>query len=216
MQVARAASMPFDGRATTDSAAGPSGPSGHGGTTPEDRRRAALMAAALAGDRIAYERLLRESMSLVRRLCRSHAMADDRVDDVIQETLLTMHRIRRTFDPTRSFDAWLTAIARRRMVDVWRSSARILRREMHDEAAYESFADPSTDHAERNAPLLREGLQTAIASLPPAQRQAVEHLGLLGEAAAEASRATGRSVGSLRVNLHRALAALRAQLGGGS
>jgi DNA-directed RNA polymerase specialized sigma24 family protein len=49
----------------------------------------------------------------------------------------------------------------------------------------------------------------ALASLPPRQREAVQHLVLNEQSLAEASASTRRSKGSLKVNLHRALKALR-------
>ena len=55
-------------------------------------------------------------------------------------------------------------------------------------------------------------LKAAAALLPPGQRQAFELLGLEERSLAEVSASTGRSVVSLKVNLHRALKALRAKL----
>ena len=54
----------------------------------------------------------------------------------------------------------------------------------------------------------------AVASLPAGQRQAVEHLALADRSLDEAAALTGRSKGALKVNLHRALKALRARFGG--
>ena len=47
------------------------------------------------------------------------------------------------------------------------------------------------------------------------QRQAIEELALRERTLAEAAAATGRSTGALKVNLHRALKALRGQLAKG-
>jgi RNA polymerase sigma-70 factor (ECF subfamily) len=57
-------------------------------------------------------------------------------------------------------------------------------------------------------------LQAAIAALPQGQREAVELLKLRELSLAEASQQTGRSVSALKVNMHRALKALRLQLKG--
>lgn len=51
-----------------------------------------------------------------------------------------------------------------------------------------------------------------MAALPDGQRQAVEHLGLRELSLDETAALTGRSKGALKVNLHRALKALRASL----
>jgi RNA polymerase sigma-70 factor (ECF subfamily) len=55
-------------------------------------------------------------------------------------------------------------------------------------------------------------LQSAVDSLPAAQREAVHHLAINDETLAEAAAATNRSKIALKVNLHRALATLRARL----
>lgn len=172
------------------------------------------MAAAQAGDRIAYERVLADSVTLIRNVARGRGVAVDALDDVVQETLLTVHRVRHTYDPSRSYDAWLAAIAGRRAIDALRRHGRHGHREIHDDAAIDrhpGHGDASTA-SERVQQAYR--LRTAIAQLPPRQREAVEHLGLAERSLAEAAAATGRNAGALKVNLHRALKALRVHLHG--
>jgi Sigma-70 region 2 len=79
-----------------------------------DRRRAAWMVAAQAGDRAAYETLLRDCIPFIKQVARGKGIRPDLIDDVVQETLLTVHRARQTYDPNRSFTAWLRTIAQRR------------------------------------------------------------------------------------------------------
>ena len=50
------------------------------------------MAAAQTGDRAAYETLLRDCVSLIIGLARRQDVPADRVDDVVQEVLPTVHR----------------------------------------------------------------------------------------------------------------------------
>jgi RNA polymerase sigma factor (sigma-70 family) len=183
--------------------------------TPE-RQRAAWMAAAQGGDRRAYERVLAGSVALIRAAARRQGVAVDQLDDVVQETLITLHRVRHTYDPTRSYDAWLSAIASRRAVDAMRSQGRRGRRELHDEYAYDMHpdADDATAAAEREQEARR--LREAIATLPPGQREAVEQLGLKERSLAEAAEHTGRKAGALKVNLHRAMKALHNRFHGDS
>ncbi len=179
-----------------------------------ERQRAAWMAAAQAGDRRAYERVLASSLSLIRSVARRQGVPVDSIDDVVQETLLTVHRVRHTYDPTRSFDAWLAAIASRRAIDALRSQGRRGRREVHDEFALDQHPDrdDASVEGEREQQALR--LHDAIAELPPGQREAVEQLGLKEQTLAEAAALTGRNTGALKVNLHRALKALRGRMHG--
>jgi RNA polymerase sigma-70 factor (ECF subfamily) len=180
-----------------------------------DLRRAAWMAAAQAGDRRAYERVLGESVGVIRSVARRQGVAVDQLDDVVQETLITIHRVRHTYDPTRSYHAWLAAIAARRSIDLLRVQGRHDRRELHEPIALDNHPDEyqagDATEREQQAAILR----AAIAQLPPGQREAVEQLGLREHSLAEAAALTGRSAGALKVNLHRALKALRGHLGGG-
>ncbi len=179
-----------------------------------DRRRTAWMAAAQAGDRAAYAALLRDCVPVVQAVARRQGVPPHRVDDVVQEVLLTVHRVRHTYDPARSFTAWLRVIAQRRTVDLLRRQGRQSARELHAPLAYEGHSDPAAN-PERSLEQGREAdtLRAAIAALPAGQRQAVEQLGLQERTLAEAASATGRTTGALKVNLHRALKALRASLG---
>lgn len=180
------------------------------------QRRTAWMVAAQAGDRRAYEKLLGDSVALIRVVARRSGVAADHVDDVVQETLLTVHRVRHTFDPARPYDAWLAAIASRRAIDALRSRGRRDRREVHDEVALErhAAADDASAVAEREQGARR--LRLAVAELPPGQREAVEQLGLRERSLRDVATSTGRRTGALKVNLHRALQTLRERFRGES
>jgi len=173
------------------------------------------MVAAQAGDRAAYETLLRDCIPFIQRVARGQGVPSDFVDDVVQETLLTIHQARQTYDPSRSFTAWLRTIAQRRAIDGLRRGGRTRKREIHKPLAYQSHADPGGDPEQAAFQIGHaEVLNSAIGKLPTRQREAVEHLALQGQSLTQAATATGRSSGSLRVNWHRALKTLRTQLGG--
>ena len=183
--------------------------SAEGIRTESDARRSALMGAAQKGDRVAYEKLLRDCALLSASLARRRGVPPDRVDDVVQEVLLTVHRARATYDPQRSFEAWLRIIVERRAIDVLRQVRRHGQREVHAPLAYEhadEAVDPSVriEHKDK-----AKQIGAALTELPPRQREAVQHLMVDERSLADAAVLTGRSKGSLKVNLHRALNALR-------
>ena len=180
-----------------------------------DRQRAAWMAAAQVGDRVAYERLLHDCIPFIKRVARGQGVRFDFLDDVVQETLLTVHQARHTYDPNRSFTAWLMTIARRRAIDGLRRAARTRTREIHEPLAYVNHSDPS-GHPEETIFQNDETkvLNFALGKLSAGQREAVEHLALQSRSLAQTATVTGRSTGSLRLDWHRALRTLRAQFGG--
>ncbi len=179
----------------------------------DDLRRSAQMAAAQAGDSAAYEALLRDCVPLIKAVAGRQGVPPDRNDDVVQDVLLTIHRARQTYDPARSFTAWLRVIAERRAIDLLRQVRRHSAREFHVPLAFEGYPDDDADptrgveHAEAAG-----RVNEALATLPPRQREAVEALLLKEQSLAEAAAATRRTKGALKVNLHRALKALRGKL----
>lgn len=171
------------------------------------------MAAAQDGDRAAYERLLKDCLPFLRAIAGRYHGTADRREDVVQDILLTLHRVRHTYDPGRPFSHWLATIASRRSIDALRRRGRTEKNEVFDELAYETFSDPEANRemsVRDETPALRE----AIATLPEGQREAIELLKLRELSLAEASQLTGKSVGALKVNVHRALKALRTRLKG--
>jgi RNA polymerase sigma factor (sigma-70 family) len=179
-----------------------------------DHRRSGLMAAAQAGDSAAYQTLLRDCIPVIKSVARRRRVDADRIDDVVQDVLLTIHRARHTYDPSRSFTAWLCVIADRRSIDLLRRTRRVDMREVHAPLAFESHADdeaadPSRGlaHADATGTVAR-----ALASLPARQREAVQHFVLEERSLADTSALTRRTKGSLKVNLHRALKALRSKI----
>jgi RNA polymerase sigma-70 factor (ECF subfamily) len=177
-----------------------------------DSRLSALMTAAQAGDRTAYAVLLRECVPVIRRVATRRAPAD-RVDDVVQDVLLTLHNARHTYDPSRSFTAWLTVISDRRAIDLMRRVVRDNSREVHAPLRYEQHPDLDADPAapqERNE--TAKQVRQAVETLPQRQREAVQHVVLGERSLKETSAITGQSEGSIKVSLHRALRALRLKI----
>jgi len=187
------------------------GPDDPGAET--DRRWSALMAAAQAGDGVAYQALLRDCTPVIKAIARRRGVVTDRIDDVAQDVLLTIHRARQTYDPNRSFTAWLSVIADRRAIDLIRRIRRQLQREIYAPLASESHTDESADPsrgtvlADRN-----RAIACAVETLPSRQREAIRHLLIEERSLADAAAMTRRSKGSLKVNLHRALKALRGKM----
>jgi RNA polymerase sigma-70 factor (ECF subfamily) len=171
-----------------------------------------LMRAAQAGDARCYEQLLRAITPFIRNLARRYCRNPDLAEDVVQEVLLTVHRIRHTWDPGRPFSPWLAAIAARRGIDRIRRDSRISRHEVSDELALETFATPAANN-DSGALQAAEAIEPLLAALPERQRLALEAVKIRGLSVAQAASESGQSVAALKVNVHRAVKALRKLVG---
>ena len=178
-----------------------------------EQRWSRLMANAQDGDRTAYDRLLREIVPFIEALVAREQRLPDRAQECVQDVLLTVHRVRHTYDPARPFKPWLAAIAHRRSIDLLRRRGRRAAFEVSDDKAYETFADPQANRAVE-VYAATDGLGEAISGLPQQQREAVELLKLRDLSLAEASKVSGTSVAALKVNVHRAIKSLRRRLRG--
>lgn len=186
-----------------------------GASRRQDEPLRQLMSAAQDGDRAAYDKLLRQIIPIVRACARRHTQNAADVEELVQDTLLAVHRVRHTYDPRRPFLPWLTAIAVRRSIDGLRRRLRIGRHEtaqlsqleLDGVAELQDRADtsPPLEEAASAGPRLAELLQ----HLPARQREALQMLKLQEMSLAEAALATGQTVGALKVNVHRALRRLR-------
>lgn len=177
-----------------------------------DARWSSLMAAAQDGDRVAYTTLLRDILPQIRAVCRSRVRQAADVDDAVQDTLLSLHALRHTYDPARPFRPWLNSIAERRAIDRLRKMGRTTGRESNIEDLAEGVG---ATQAVGTARLEADELRRAVATLPESQRQALLLAKLQERPLKEAAAISGMTVGALKIATHRAVAALRAKLGSG-
>jgi RNA polymerase sigma-70 factor (ECF subfamily) len=180
-----------------------------GGGKAADEAWGELLAAAQKGDAAAYRLFLSSITPFIRAVVRNRGLWADGAEDVLQDVLLTVHRIRHTYEPGRPVKPWLSAIATRRAIDAMRRQSRVGAQEVHNEMAYETFADPQANKEDGDA--VRE-LARMSSGLSKGQREALELVKLKEMSLVEASAVSGQSVASLKVNIHRAIKKMRLNL----
>jgi RNA polymerase sigma-70 factor (ECF subfamily) len=166
---------------------------------------AALMRAGRDGDEIAYRRALELISERVRGYVaygfKRYGYRDEDVEDVVQDTLLTVHLKRQTWDDSRPLEPWLRAISRNKLVDYLRRKGYHKHVPVDDYA--ETLAAPGNPTADQLGP--REDL---LSGLKERDRTIVESISIEGHSAREVGNRLGMTEGAVRVALHRALKAL--------
>lgn len=167
------------------------------------------MAAYVAGDRAAFQLLFDRYASLLYGLARRRLLSDDDARDVVQQTLLQLHRARHDYRPDARFRPWLLTIALNLVREQYRKRGR--RKEQGLESA-EFVADgdahsrAETDDEQRQR---AARVRAALASLPEAQREVIELHWFEESPYEEIARILGASVAAVRVRAHRGYERLR-------
>lgn len=160
------------------------------------------MARAQAGDRAAYNQLLKEMVPAIRALVCKKIRDEGLVEDVIQETLLAIHRVRHTYDPQRPILPWVAAIASARAIDALRHRGR--RQEVQDEEELQRQPAASAESSAHT-----DILSGYLDNLPLRQREIVESVHLREQSLAQAAAETNQSLSAVKSLLHRAMVNLR-------
>ncbi len=176
--------------------------------TREDQLRS-LFIQGLAGDATAYKAFLKDMSAHLRSFFKQRlASLPNDIEDLVQETLLALHNQRHTYQSKQPLTAWVHAIARYKLVDLFR--ARGAREALHEPLDDELmvFSTSETDASDA-----RRDLGRLLAQLPEPQRLSIMHMKLEGLSVIETAQATGMSESAVKVSVHRGLKALAALLG---
>jgi RNA polymerase sigma-70 factor, ECF subfamily len=122
----------------------------------------------------------------------------DRADDLVQETLLRAMANIDSFEPGTNMSAWLFTILR----NLFRSEYRKRRREVEDTDG--NYAETLKSHPEQQSRVEFEEFRTALAKLPPDQREALILVGASGFSYEEAAAICQCAVGTIKSRVNRA------------
>jgi len=177
----------------------------------QERQLAGLMQRAQQGDQEAYGELLARLTTFARRYVRGRSGAASWLDDVVQETLMTVHRVRHTCDTSRAFAPWFYAILSSRLIDVARRERRIAGRE----ATSGDLPERSTADAEdARDDIDVDAIRAAVRALPARQAEVIDRLKFHDESVRDVATTLGMSESAVKVTAHRGYKVLRRWLGG--
>ena len=154
-----------------------------------------LMVRAQGGDKQSYSVLLEQTGRWLGRYF-SNKIASDAIDDLIQETLISLHRKRDSFDPSRAYLPWIAAIARYRWVDKLRQTYKHQAGTLDFDIAEEGHEDVVG---------AKISIDRLLTMLPEKQAEVIKLVKVEGYSIAETSNKTGQSESLVKVNVHRGL-----------
>ena len=167
----------------------------------ENEATAALVAAARRGDGGALDRLYRRFAPVVHGILLGYAAHAD-AEDLAQRVFETAFRRLADLREDAAFPGWLLGIARNAALDA-------KRRRMPLTGVALEASDAAASHEDR---LDAARALAAIRALPEAYRETLLLRLVEGLSGPEIAERTGLTAGSVRVNLHRGMALLRAAL----
>jgi RNA polymerase sigma factor (sigma-70 family) len=179
---------------------------------PPDVSQWELVARAEAGDTAAFTALVAALHPVVHRWALVFAGDPDEADDIVQDAFVQMHLNLARFHREGPLEGWLYRIVRRAAGQRRRTARRRLR-----------LADSARARPERDAYLTDPGarvdrqwvaarIRAFFAGLPTRQREIFDLVDLQGFEPAEVARMTGMNGATVRANLFKARAAVRAHL----
>lgn len=164
-------------------------------------RLRARLASAQAGDAPAYREFLTETARLVRAYLGNRGLPPAAAEDLTQEVLVTIHRKKHLYDPSRPFLPWLFTLTRYRLIDAVRAEQR-----RPAGVPWDETFDPPAPDARLDDVLSVEELLNA---LPEKARRVLKLAKIDGLPLAQVAERTGLTVAAVKVAVHRAVKKLR-------
>ncbi len=167
-----------------------------------------LITAAVAGDGLAFRRLVEPHLGMLHRIAARSSTDRQWAEDAVQETLTLAYQRLGSYRHEMPFRAFLAAIAAKQAHTLARGERRRSRREQAAQVP-EALANPEQEV--QGATLARR-VREALAAMPDKRREAALLRLDAGLSYREIAQALGSTEGSTRVLVHTALKELKERL----
>ena len=163
------------------------------------------------GDRNAVEDCLKKYGGLVWSIARKMLRNTDEAEDAVQEIFVDIWKNAARFDESKASETTFVAmIARRRLIDKIRHSARRISADSLDDILLEPFTNADKD---MQTGLEAEQAAEAMRNLRPEQQQVLKLSIVQGMSHQEISDATGMPLGTVKTHARRGILQVREFLG---
>lgn len=167
-----------------------------------------LMKQALNGDQRAYTEILQETARFLRPFLAKRLSFTNEPDDLLQEILLSIHRVRHTYDGNRPYKPWVYAIARFRLQDYLRTHYADQLHHADDISELENYLHENVTESV----ISYESISGEIGKLPQRQATILQLMHQEGYTAKEVAEKLGMNESAVKVAAHRAYKELRQKL----
>lgn len=177
-----------------------------------DRPDREIIRVVLAGDRAAFEELVRRHNQRLFRAARAVARTDEDAEDALQQAWISIYRHLDAFRGDAAFTTWATRIVVREALDHVRRRPAVAvvaeaREPDDDDLVTASGPDDDVARAQLGVVLAR-----CLHAIPQGHREVMVLRDVLELDTAETAACLGLSEEAVRVRLHRARAAVQAEL----
>lgn len=166
----------------------------------QDKICAEKMRKAQAGDKLAYEQLLKTIIPILAAFIGKKLGRRADNEDILQEILLAIHTSGHTYNTDRSFTNWMFAIASYKVSDFLRKT---YRKKSLIEVNFEEVQDSITDDVTKDT-TPNESLSELLSNLPEKQRKILHLMKIDGHSVKEVAVLMKMNVSAVKVAAHRA------------
>jgi RNA polymerase sigma-70 factor (ECF subfamily) len=167
-----------------------------------------LIEKARAGDRRAFDRLLEEARPRAVAVAMKVLRNPNDAEDAVQEAMLKVWRYLPRFEGRASFFTWIHRIVMNSSLDLRRKEkVRATEREENDDGERVDISEPAHEETPERIMQAREAsaqVQTALADLSPAHREAIVLRELEEHSYEEIAEKAGCPIGTVMSRLHHA------------
>lgn len=177
----------------------------------------ALMLRYCDGDLPAFKELYQRHSRGLYRFLAWRSPRKEWVDEIAQDSWISLHNARARYQPQASFRTYLYQIARNRLIDLLRQQQAVLAGDMHadneGEGLFEHLANAEQEHVSPESAFeskqLAADLHAAIRALPADQREALVLQQFNGMSLEEIARLSAVPVETVKSRLRYAMRKLR-------
>ncbi len=160
-----------------------------------------LLLKSLQGDSSSYEKFLKQLIPILRNYFSSRLYDSYSIDDLVQETLISIHKAKHTYDINLPVLNWVFSIAYRRYIDFVRKDSRIKKFEISTETF--SLHKSNESNIEQSFEF-KNNIESVLNKMSERDKKIITLLKIENYSIKEAAKILKISESALKVAAHRA------------